>query len=113
MQEQVIFLRHGHFTAYQLKRMMRRDINDWVAYAYCSSVETDPTLRERIRVWFIRRFRPKYVDSKTVPPIGYDWVGAAVRALFTAALKPLGVALLIIALTILGLDYIVNVVRPQ
>ncbi|MBD8663040.1 hypothetical protein IFT59_07210 [Rhizobium sp. CFBP 8752] len=105
MQEKLIYLRIGHFSAHQLRSKMHRDIRDLVAYAYCSSVDTEPTFGERVRVWFIRRFCPRYVDDKFTTAEGYDWVFSTTRAAMMAILKPLATAALIALFTLLGLDY--------
>lgn len=111
MREKLIYLRIGHFSAHQLRSKMHRDIRDLVAYAYCSSVDTEATIGERARVWFIRTFRPSDVDEKFTTAEGYDRVFSTVRAGMWAVLKPLATAALIALLTILGLDYFTDLLN--
>ncbi|MGF0537294.1 hypothetical protein ACQQ2Q_04805 [Agrobacterium sp. ES01] len=114
MEEKIIFLRIGHYTGYQLKTLLERDIKDLVAYAYVSSADTDPTFRESTRVWFLRHFHPRQVDGDFVPPTGNKWVGSAadftMRTLLLVLLKPIGIALAIAVLLFLGFESLANLI---
>jgi len=116
MEEKMIFLRIGHFTGYQLKTFLDRDIKDLVAYAYASSADTEPTFRERMRVWFLRHFHPRQVDEKFVPPTGNKWVGSAAdftaRTLFLVLMKPVGIALAIALLLFFGFEHLASLLSP-
>ncbi|WP_333630738.1 hypothetical protein [Agrobacterium cavarae] len=113
MEENLIYLRIGYYSAHQLRRMMRQDIKALVAYAYFSTIDAEPTFGERMRVKFLRHFRPRDVDEKFAPARGYDLVWGALRSIVSAIAKPVGMAILIAALTVLGMDYLADFIRPK
>ncbi|WP_346894970.1 hypothetical protein [uncultured Roseibium sp.] len=114
MNEKLIYLRIGHYSAHQLKRRLRRDIHDLVAYAYCSSIDLEPTFRERARVWFLRRFHPLDIDDKFSQASGNKWVSFAIdftlRTLLMVLLKPIGIAVAIAFLALFGFDYLAQLI---
>ncbi|CUW88539.1 MULTISPECIES: hypothetical protein [Rhizobium/Agrobacterium group] len=114
MEEKMIFLRIGHYTAYQLKKFIERDIKDFVAYSYVSSVDTEPTWREWARVWFLRHFHPRQVNGKFESPKGNKWVGTAanftLRTMLLVLLKPIGIALAAALLLFLGFEMLASLI---
>ena len=108
MMEQLIFLRVGFYTARQLESRMRRDIKNFVAYAYYSGLDTDPTFRERTRVWFLRRFYSTNVDDKFVPAKAGKWLGSfgveMVKTVLSGLFKYIVLALLAVLLLWFGFD---------
>jgi hypothetical protein len=113
MEENLIYLRVGHYSAHQLRKMMRHDIKDLVAYAYFSTIDAEPTFGERMRVKFLRRFRPRDVDEKFAPAQGYDLFRVALRSIVSMVAKPVSMAILIAVLTRFGMDYLADLIRPK
>jgi hypothetical protein len=116
MDEKMIFLRIGYYSGYQLKTFLKRDIRDLTSYMYVSSVDTEPTLRQRARVWFLRHFHPVQVDGKFEHAKGNKWVGSAAdftaRTLLLVLLKPIGIAVAISVLAILGYEQLATAISP-
>lgn len=114
MNEKLIYLRIGHYSAHQLRQRLRGDIHDLVAYAYCSSVDIEPNFRERARVWFLRRFHPLDVDGNFSPAAGNKWVGSAVdftlKTMLLVLLKPIGIAIAIALLGLFGFEFLAKLI---
>jgi hypothetical protein len=51
--ERFVLLHIGPLSAYQLRSRLRRDLRDLVAYNYATTLDGEPTLRERIRIRWI------------------------------------------------------------
>ena len=56
--EDHVSIRIGSYSAYQLLKRLRTDIRLLVSYTFISSLETTPSIRDRIRVWWMRKTRP-------------------------------------------------------
>lgn len=116
MQEKHIYLRIGRYTAHQLLKRLEGDIQDLVSYAYVSSLDTEPMLREKLRVWFLQRFHPtqKWDDDKFAPAEGNRWIGTAVgftmKTMVMALIKPVAVAVALAMLIFLGFDKLAELI---
>ncbi|ACF02851.1 hypothetical protein Rpal_4355 [Rhodopseudomonas palustris TIE-1] len=64
-----IFLRIGSYSGFQLLSKLRSDLEDLVAYTFVSSIEAVPSVRDRIRFWWLLRTHPQSVDGKFVRPL--------------------------------------------
>jgi hypothetical protein len=62
--EDQIFLRIGTYSWYQLFRRLRGDIADLITYTFVSSLETTPSLRDRMRIAWLRRTHPIQFEQK-------------------------------------------------
>jgi hypothetical protein len=105
--EDHIFIRIGSYSGLQLLSRLRSDIKDLVSYAFVSSLETDPSLHDRIRLWWLRQTHPQQVEKKFVRPLSPSkFVAAAstftMTSLIVALLRPIGLVLAYLLLLYLG-----------
>ncbi|MBB4364232.1 hypothetical protein GGD65_005290 [Bradyrhizobium sp. CIR18] len=56
--EDHIFLCVGRYGGIDLLNRLRSDLEDLVAYAFVSSLELEPSLRDKLRFWWLRKTRP-------------------------------------------------------
>jgi hypothetical protein len=106
--EEIIFLRIGPYGALWLHAQLSSDLNDLVSYAFVSSLETTPTLRDRLRFWWLRKTHPQQLEGKFALPLSVGQLISAASK-FTAAsltialLRPLGILAAYFLLVYLGL----------
>lgn len=94
-----------NMTDYQLRRRIRRDLRDLVAYTYMTTLDGSPIFRERMRVSWIRLVCPMQIDGKQSrkgAQFAYKGVGFVARIGLIAALRPWGIFALILLLLWLG-----------
>lgn len=112
--EDRIYIRIGDFSGSNLLDWVKKDIDALTAYAHVTSVDGSPTLKEKFKVWWLRRFHPSSVDSKHTQPAGIQQAQAFIefsgRTLVVAVLKPIGILLLIILLVVLGLPQLAELI---
>jgi hypothetical protein len=107
VEEDHIFIRIGSYSGHQLLSRLRSDIKDLVSYAFVSSLETDASLRDRIRYWWLRRTHPQQIEKKFVRPLSPSKFLAAaskftLMSLIVALLRPIGWVLAYVLLLYLG-----------
>jgi len=107
--EDHIFLRIGPYSAHQLRSRLRGDLTDLVSYAFVSGLETDPSIRDRLRFWWLRTTHPHSVEKKFVRPLtpGKLFTSASkftITSLVVALMKPLAFVIAYIILVYLGLS---------
>jgi len=95
-----LVLRHiGPLSCYQLCRRLHRDLRDLVAYNYATTLDGDPTLRERIRVAWIRFISLIEVKGEQYIPMNrvlFGGVGFLARTSVLALLRPWGILAMIL-----------------
>jgi hypothetical protein len=97
----------GPLTCYQLRRRLRRDLKDLVAYNYATTLDGNPTLRERTRVaWikFISRIEVKGVQYVPMQKMLYNGAGFLTRISMLVLLRPWGLLALILIVAYFGYD---------
>jgi hypothetical protein len=107
VEEDHIFLRIGSYSAHELLSRLRSDMKDLVSYAFISSIETDPSIRDRIRFWWLRSTHPHSKEKKFVRPLtpGRLLTSASrftMMSLVIALLRPLGLVFAYLLLIYLG-----------
>ncbi len=108
--EKLIFLRIGRISAARLRDRLERDLRDLVAYEMVGSLDTRPTLRQRLRVQWLRFAKYKQMDSgftgvkthRNITDIANTLTGKAAGSAFAGMMKLLGPLLLLGALGYLG-----------
>ncbi|MER9760292.1 MULTISPECIES: hypothetical protein [unclassified Mesorhizobium] len=102
-EESSILLRIGYYTSFELQNTLRRDLLDWVSYAYVSGIDGDPTFCERFRVSWLRLAQPKYHEGKPQPAV----LPGRVREIFSVTIRlligsALGAGFKVVVPTIVG-----------
>jgi hypothetical protein len=108
--EDHIYLYIGKLTAYQLQKRVPSDVADLVAYVYVSSPDSTPTLREKTRIWLLRKTRSMQIDGKFTNPAASSYLYKGVEfasksflsAAFMSILKPIGLGVAILILGYFG-----------
>lgn len=105
--EDHIFLRIGSYSAHQLLSRLRSDIKDLVSYTFISSLETESSVHDKIRFWWLRNTHPHSKDKKFVRPLspGMLLTSASrftMTSLVIALLRPLALVLAYLLLVYLG-----------
>lgn len=103
--EDHIYIGLGRFSAYRLLNRVQSDMRLLVAYGYVSSLDTDPTWQERLRIAWLRRIKPSQIDGKFVAN-GRVLLTSSIKAAFSSAasgafaalMRPLGTVIIIIVL---------------
>lgn len=107
VQESIVFLKIGDLTCHQLRRRLRRDLIDLVAYTYVTSCEAEATGRERRRIWWLRLMRTKTVAGEMAPSLKDRTFGSAilfswktfVSGLWNGMARPIGLIIVVWFLT--------------
>jgi hypothetical protein len=106
--EDNIILRHGFFSSLILQRCLTKDLRDLATYTIGTSTFGEPSLREKIRVFWLRRSYPLTIDGKYRNPKLFGYVAKAsdfgFRAMIMALMKPLGILVIVGVLIFLGQD---------
>jgi hypothetical protein len=110
--EKLIFLRMGRISAARLRDRLERDLRDLVAYEMVGSLDTTPTLRQRMRVRWLRFVKYKQMDSgftgvkthRDITDIANALSGKAASSAFAGVMKLLGPLLLLAVLGYFGLS---------
>jgi hypothetical protein len=93
--EEVIFLRIGRIGGIPLYERLASDLRYLVAYERVTSLDTSPSMRERMMVGWLRFWNKMQVDGKTTNPQANNLIKISttrfIGALLGAALKPVGV----------------------
>jgi hypothetical protein len=118
--EEYIFLGLGFQTAYQLHTRLRSDIADLVAYGYVTSLDGDPTIREKLRVWWLRQMKPMQVDGIFTKPTGLRrlyWglefiLKTISRTVVNALLKPALIIGLLAICAYFGWPWLAHLLNP-
>lgn len=113
--EKLIFLRIGRISAARLRDRLERDLRDLVAYEMVGSLDTSPTLRQRLRVQWLRFAKYKQMDSgftgvrthRNITDIANALSGKAAGSAFAGVMKLLGPLLLLAVLGYLGFSGLV------
>ncbi|WP_398471340.1 hypothetical protein [Tardiphaga sp.] len=109
--EDHIFLRVGTFSGQKLLSHLDSDLKDLISYTFVSSLETSPSLRDRLRFFWLRLTHPQQISGNFVRPVtpskllasGFRFTAAS---LLVAMLRPLGVLIFSLLLIYLGLNYL-------
>ena len=80
--EDCIYLRLGFYTSAQLRGWLKVDLDDLIAYTHVTSFDGNPTLRERVRVFWLRLTRPLGVKNEFTAAAILRYTGVA--AVFAA-----------------------------
>jgi hypothetical protein len=118
--EKLIFLRIGRISAARLRDRLERDLRDLVAYEMVGSLDTSPTLRQRLRVQWLRFAKYKQMDSgftgvkthRNVAEIAAALSGKAAGSAFAGIFKLLAPLLLFALLGYLGFVELVARLAP-
>jgi hypothetical protein len=107
VQEDHIFLRIGSYSAQELLSRLRSDIKDLVSYTFVSSLETEPSIRDRIRFWWLRSTHPQSKEKKFIRPLSPTLLLTSasrftMTSLVVALLRPLALVLAYVLLVYLG-----------
>lgn len=110
--EDLIIIAIGYFSAFSLRKRVKMDMRALVAYSYESCIETETTLSQRLRVFWLRKTKPRQVEGTYVAGGSSLLMGttlesayrAAVLAAWTAIMRPLGLLLVAYVLVAYGLD---------
>ncbi|MGQ0590405.1 MAG: hypothetical protein ACT4N8_12900 [Sphingosinicella sp.] len=108
--EKLIFLRIGRISAARLRDRLARDLRDLVAYEMVGSLDTRPTLRQRLRVRWLRLVKYKQMDGgftgvkthRDITDIANALSGKAASSVFAGVMKLLGPLLVLAVLGYLG-----------
>jgi hypothetical protein len=119
--EDHIYLGIGRYTGYQLYRRLPRDLRALVAYGHATSLDGDPTWRERLQVRWMRLAQPMQVKGEFARPAGKQRLTAGVLyfarmaggAVLAALLKPWGMAIAILILLYFGWTYVAGLITPS
>ena len=114
--EDLIMIRIGRYTAYQLLRMLRSDLKTFTRYSYVTSLDTTPTRIDRLRIGWLRMTKAMQIDERHQEPMIKAFMGAAGKSVlgaFVAAIfRP--VALIVVGAIVLwfGWDEIATLLGP-
>ncbi len=93
----------------QLRSRLRRDLRDLVAYNYATALDGEPTLRERIRIRWIRLISTIEIKGEQYIPMNktlFGGVGFLARTSVIALLKPWGFLAMVLIASYFGFDLV-------
>lgn len=99
--EKFVLLHIGRLSWFQLRRRLRGDLKDFVAYNYATTLDGEPTISERVRVAWIKLVSLIEVKGEQSIPVQralFGGIAFLMRVSVIAMLKPLGALVLIIAI---------------
>jgi hypothetical protein len=116
--EDCILLRLGTYSWYQLYKKVPWDLKALVAYGHVTSLDGDPTMSERARIWWLRRICPTGIEGAQVDPkIGFGVIRGSLKFIlkssFDAILKPFVLAVFVLALIRFGYPQLANFLHPS
>jgi len=95
VREKMIFLRISRIGGIPLYDRLPHDLRYLVAYERVTSLDTSPSIRERMMVSWLRFWYRMQVDGKTITPQANNLIKIStmrfIAALMGAALKPVGI----------------------
>jgi hypothetical protein len=108
--EKMIHLHIGQLTAHQIGKRVQSDVTNLIAYAHVTSIDGNPTLREKARIWLLRKSKPTQTDDGFQDALlrKYIRIGTAYlpKAIITSFLgetfKVIAIALAVVVLVRLG-----------
>ena len=114
--EDLIFIRIGKYSAYQLLQMLESDLKTFTRYSYATSLDTTPTTIDRLRIRWLRMTRAMRIEEKHQEPKIKAFMGAAGRSLgaaFAAAIfRPFALLIVGAIALYLGWDHLAGFVGP-
>jgi len=118
--EECVHLRIKRQGAQPLYNCLRKDLKYLVAYERVTSLDTSPTLRERLKVAWLRFWNRMQIDGRTKGPRAFERASQAVSfssarftgAVFMAILKPLGLLFVAYLLVRFGMPELANRLLP-
>ena len=117
VREEVIFLRIGRIGGILLYNSLARDLGYLVAYERVTSLDTSPSVRERMMVVWLRFWNRMQVDGKTTAPEANNLIKIStarfIGALLGAILKPLGVLIVAYLLLRFGMPDMAERIFPK
>jgi hypothetical protein len=119
--EDHMYLGVGRYTGYQLYQRLPGDLRALVAYGHVTSLDGDPTWRERLQVWWMRLAQPMQVKGEFAKPAGRQGLIAGVvffarmagGAVLAALLRPWGMGIAVLILLYFGWTYVAGLITPK